>query len=38
MALFALGIMPYISSVIIVQLLAGVSDYFKKFKITRRNW
>ena len=30
MAIFALGIMPYISSSIIVQLLTGVSDYFKK--------
>ena len=29
MAIFALGIMPYISSSIIVQLLTGVSDYFK---------
>ena len=29
MAIFALGIMPYISSAIIVQLLTGVSDYFK---------
>ena len=28
MAIFALGIMPYISSSIIVQLLTGVSDYF----------
>jgi preprotein translocase subunit SecY len=32
MALFALGIMPYISSSIIVQLLTGVSDYFKSLK------
>ena len=32
MAIFALGIMPYISSAIIVQLLAGVSDYFKNLK------
>ena len=32
MALFALGIMPYISSSIIVQLLTGVSDYFKGLK------
>ena len=32
MALFALGIMPYISSSIIVQLLTGVSDYFKNLK------
>ena len=32
MAIFALGIMPYISSSIIVQLLTGVSDYFKNFK------
>ncbi len=37
MAIFALGIMPYISSSIIVQLLTGVSDYFKKFKKPRRN-
>ena len=49
MAIFALGIMPYISSSIIVQLLTGVSDYFKSLKeqgevgrkkitqITRRN-
>ena len=29
MAIFALGIMPYISSSIIIQLLTGVSDYFK---------
>ena len=29
MTIFALGIMPYISSSIIVQLLTGVSDYFK---------
>ena len=29
MALFALGIMPYISASIIIQLLTGVSDYFK---------
>ena len=28
----ALGIMPYISSSIIVQLLTGVSDYFKNLK------
>ena len=32
MATFALGIMPYISSSIIVQLLTGVSDYFKNLK------
>ena len=32
MALFALGIMPYISASIIVQLLTGVSDYFKSLK------
>ncbi len=32
MALFALGIMPYISASIIVQLLTGVSDYFKNLK------
>ena len=31
MAIFALGIMPYISS-IIVQLLTGTSDYFKNLK------
>ena len=30
--LFALGIMPYISSSIIVQLLTGVSEYFKNLK------
>ena len=30
--LFALGIMPYISSSIIVQLMTGVSDYFKNLK------
>ena len=37
MAIFALGIMPYISSSIIVQLLTGVSDYFKngRKKITQ---
>ena len=29
MAIFALGIMPYISSSIIVQLLTGTSEYFK---------
>ena len=32
MAIFALGIMPYISSSIITQLLTGVSDYFKNLK------
>ena len=32
MAIFALGIMPYISSSIIVQLLVGTSDYFKNLK------
>ena len=32
MAIFALGIMPYISSSIKVQLLTGVSDYFKNLK------
>ena len=32
MAIFALAIMPYISSSIIVQLLTGVSDYFKNLK------
>ena len=31
-SLFSLGIMPYISSSIIVQLLTGVSDYFKNLK------
>ena len=36
MAIFALGIMPYISSSIIVQLLTGVSDYFKNLKESRR--
>ena len=32
MAISALGIMPYISASIIVQLLTGVSDYFKNLK------
>ena len=32
MAIFALGIMPFISSSIIVQLLTGVSEYFKNLK------
>ena len=32
MAIFALGIMPYISSAIIIQLLTGVTDYFKNLK------
>jgi len=32
MAIFALGIMPYISSSILIQLLTGVSDYFKNLK------
>ena len=32
MAIFALGIMPYISASIIVQLLTGVSEYFKGLK------
>ena len=32
MALFALGIMPYISSSIIIQLLTGVSETFKNLK------
>ena len=32
MAIFALGIMPYISSSIVVQLLTGTSDYFKNLK------
>ena len=38
MAIFALGIMPYISSSIIVQLLTGVTDYFKNLKKPRRIW
>ena len=32
MAIFALGIMPYISASIIIQLLTGVSTYFKNLK------
>ena len=32
MAIFALGITPYISSSIIIQLLTGTSDYFKNLK------
>ena len=36
MAIFALGIMPYISSSIIVQLLTGVSEYFKNLKIKEK--
>ena len=32
MAIFALGIMPYISSSIIIQLMTGVSEYFKSLK------
>jgi len=32
MAIFALGIMPYISASIIIQLLTGVSEYFKNLK------
>ena len=32
MAIFALGIMPYISSSIIIQLLTGVTEYFKNLK------
>jgi len=32
MAIFALGIMPYISASSIVQLLTGVADYFKNLK------
>ena len=32
MAIFALGIMPYISSSIIIQLMTGVSEYFKNLK------
>ena len=38
MAIFALGIMPYISSSIIVQLLTGVSDYFKNLKEQGEDW
>ena len=38
MAIFALGIMPYISSSIIVQLLAGTSDYFKNLKAQGEIW
>ena len=34
MAIFALGIMPYISSSIIIQLLTGVSETFKNLKNT----
>ena len=32
MAIFALGIMPYISSSIIIQLLTGISETFKNLK------
>ena len=32
MAIFALGIMPYISSSIIINLLTGVSETFKNLK------
>jgi preprotein translocase subunit SecY len=32
MAILTLGIMPYISSSIIIQLLTGVSEYFKNLK------
>ena len=32
MAIFALGIMPYISASIIISLMTGVSDYFKNLK------
>ena len=32
MAIFALGIMPYISSSIIISLLTGTSEYFKNLK------
>ena len=32
MAIFALGIMPYISSSIIINLLTGVSETFKNIK------
>ena len=35
MAIFALGIIPYISASIIIQLLTGVSDYFKILKPQR---
>jgi preprotein translocase subunit SecY len=35
MAIFALGIMPYISSSIIVQLLTWYFRLFQKSKITR---
>ena len=38
MAIFALGIMPYISSSIIIQLLTGVSDYFKNLKAQGEIW
>ena len=42
MAIFALGIMPYISSSIIMQLLTGVSETFKSLKsqgeIGRKNY
>ena len=38
MAIFALGIMPYISASIIVQLLTGVSDYFKNLKEQGETW
>ena len=34
MAIFAIGIMPYISSSIIIQLLTGVSDTFKNLKLS----
>ena len=37
MAIFALGIMPYISSSIIIQLLTGVSETFKNLKNQGRN-
>ena len=32
MAIFALGIMPYINSSIIIQLLTGVTNIFKNLK------
>ena len=38
MAIFALGIMPYISSSIIIQLLTGVTEYFKNLKNQGESW
>jgi Preprotein translocase subunit SecY len=32
MAILTLGIMPYISASIIIQLLTGVTEYFKNLK------